>query len=396
MAIEQKRVAMTGNEAVANGIKQINPDVMAAYPITPQTDIVQFFSAYAANGEVDTEVVTVESEHSAMSATIGASAAGARSMTATSSQGLALMWEMLHIASGYRLPIVMPVVNRALSGPINIHCDHSDTMGSLTTGWLQIYGESAQEAYDNLIQAVRIAEDPRVRLPVMVCYDGFITSHGIENLEMLPTEEIRKFVGEYKPERYLLDIDNPVTVGPFQLQDYYTETKVQQAKAVEASREVILEVAREYEAISGRKYGFFESYKLEDAERVIVVLSSTAGTAKAVVNQLRAAGEKVGLLKPRILRPFPAKEMVEALANAKAVAVMDRAETFSTQGGQVFTELRAAFYDAPRRPLMRGYVFGLGGRDTTTREIRRVYSDLSEDLESGRVGRLVTHLDVRE
>ena len=396
MAIEQKRVAMTGNEAVANGIKQVNPDVMAAYPITPQTDIVQFVSAYVANGEMDTEMVTVESEHSAMSATIGAAAAGARSMTATSSQGLALMWEMLHIASGYRLPIVMPVVNRALSGPINIHCDHSDTMGSLTTGWLQIYGESAQEAYDNLIQAMRIAEDPRVRLPVMVCYDGFITSHGIENLELLPEETVRSFVGEYKPENYLLDVDNPVTVGPFQLQNYYTESKYQQTKAIEASMEVILEVAREYEAVSGRKYGFFESYRLEDAERVIVVLSSTAGTTKAVVDELRAAGEKVGLLKPRVIRPFPAKEMIEALSNAKAVAVMDRAETFSGQGGQVFTELRAAFYDAPKRPLMRGYIFGLGGRDTTTREIRRVYSDLSEDIEQGRVKQLVTHLDVRE
>ena len=396
MAGEQKRVAMTGNEAMANGMRQIDPDVVAAYPITPQTDIVQFFSTFAANGAVKTEMVTVESEHSAMSATIGASAAGARAMTATSSQGLALMWEMLHIASGYRLPIVMPMVNRALSGPINIHCDHSDSMGALTTGWLQIYSESAQEAYDNLIQAVRIAEHPDVLLPTMVCQDGFITSHGIENLYLLPDDVVKKFVGEYKPENYVLNLDNPITVGPLQVQDYYTETKAQQSHAMAASKKVILEVAEEYAKISGRKYGLFEAYKTDDAERVIVVLNSTAGTAKAVVDNLRAQGEKVGLLKPRVLRPFPGDELVDALSSAKAVAVMDRAETFSTRGGQVFTEIRAAFYESSKRPLMRNYIFGLGGRDTTTREIQRVFKDLRTDLERGRVDKLVTHLDVRE
>jgi len=393
---QQRKVAMTGNEAVANGMRQINPDVVAAYPITPQTDIVQYFSQFVADGAVKTEFVTVESEHSAMSATIGASAAGARAMTATSSQGLALMWEMLHIASGYRLPIVMPVVNRALSGPINIHCDHSDTMGSLTTGWIQIYSESAQEAYDNLIQAVRIAEHPDVLLPVMVCQDGFITSHGIENLELLEDQDVQRFVGEYKPSHYLLNIKEPVTYGPLALQDYYTEIKAQEAEAMVNAKRVILEVAREYEVLSGRKYGFLEEYRAEDAERIIVVLSSTAGTTKVVVDELRAKGEKVGLVKPRVLRPFPAQELVEALSNAKAVGVMDRAETFSTQGGQLFTELRAAFYDVPKKPLMRNYIFGLGGRDTTTREIRKVFSDLGNDLERGRIEKLVTHLDVRE
>ncbi len=396
MASEQKRVAMTGNEAVANGMRQINPDVVAAYPITPQTDIVQFYSAFAADGLVQTEMVTVESEHSAMSATIGASAAGSRAMTATSSQGLALMYEMLHIASGYRLPIVMPVVNRALSSPINIHCDHSDTMGALTTGWIQIYSESAQEAYDNLIQAVRIAEHPDVLLPVMVCQDGFITSHGIENLSILSDEVVKEFVGEYKPQISVLDIHNPIAVGPLQLQDYYTETKAQEAQAMARAKKVILDIAEEYEKISGRKYGLFEEYKMDDAERVVVVLNSTAGTAKAVVDELRAKGEKVGLLKPRVLRPFPGDELVEALSSAKAVAVMDRAETYSTRGGQVFTEIRAAFYESNKRPLMRDYIFGLGGRDTTTREIKRVFADLAADLERGQVDKLVTHLDVRE
>lgn len=395
MALETKQVAMTGNEAVANAIKQINPDVIAAYPITPQTDIVQFYSTFVANGLVDTQMVTVESEHSAMSATIGASAAGARAMTATSSQGLALMHELLHIASGFRLPIAMPVVNRAVSAPINIHCDHSDTMAALTTGWIQIYGENAQEAYDNMIQAVKIAEDPRVKLPVMVCYDGFITSHAVENLVLLPDEKVKEFVGEYKPTHELFDFDSPVTFGPLVLPDYFSEIKAQQAEAMLAAKEVILEVAKEFEKMSGRKYGYFEGYKLEDAERVIVVMSSTAGTAKAVVNELRAQGEKVGLLKPRVIRPFPAEEYVKALSGAKVVGVMDRAETFSTQGGQLFTELRAAFYEAPERPLMRNYIFGLGGRDTTTAEIRKVFEQLKQDQERGSVDRKVTHLDVR-
>lgn len=395
MAVSHKFVGMTGNEAVANAMKQINPDVIAAYPITPQTDIVQYYSSFVADGQVGTELVTVESEHSAMSATIGASAAGARAMTATSSQGLALMWEMLHIASGDRLPIVMPVVNRAISSPINIHCDHSDTMGSLTTGWLQIYGESAQEAYDNMIQAIRIAEDPRVLLPVMVCFDGFITSHAVDNLELLPDEVVKKFVGQYKPEHPLLNIDDPISVGPLVLPDYFFEMKMQQYQATERAHDVILEVAKEFEKISGRKYGFFEEYKMEDAERVIVVMSSTAGTTKAVVDQLRAKGEKVGLLKPRVMRPFPAKEMVEALSGAKAIAVMDRAETFSTQGGQIFTELRSAFYGAPKLPLMKNYIFGLGGRDTTVRTIQRVFADLAEDLAKGHVDKVVSHLDVR-
>ncbi len=396
MTGEQKKVAMTGDEAVAHGMLQIDPDVVAAYPITPQTEIVQTFSGFVSNGLVKTELVTVESEHSAMSATIGASAAGARAMTATSSQGLALMWEMLHIASGYRLPIVMPVVNRALSAPINIHCDHSDTMGSLTTGWIQIYSESAQEAYDNLIQAVRIAEHADVLLPVMVCQDGFITSHGIENLSLLPDKDVKDFIGDYKPENYLLNMEKPVTVGPLQLQDYYTETKAQEAQAMLRSKQVILDIADEYAKISGRQYGFFEAYHMDDAERVIVVLSSAAGTTKAVVDRLRAKGEKVGLVKPRVIRPFPAKELVDALSSAQAIAVMDRAETFSTVGGQVFTELRSAFYESAKRPLMQNYIFGLGGRDTTTREINKVFEDLSHSLEKGRVDNLVTHLDVRE
>lgn len=392
----RQQVAMTGNEAVAHAMRQINPDVVAAYPITPQTDIVQFFSQFVADGLVKTEFVTVESEHSAMSATIGAAAAGARAMTATSSQGLALMWEMLHIASGYRLPIVMPVVNRTLSGPINIHCDHSDTMGALTTGWIQLYSESAQEAYDNMIQAVRIAEHPDVLLPVMVCQDGFITSHGIESLEVLSDEEVSQFVGEFRPAYSVLDVERPVTVGPLVLPDYLFEMKLQQARAMEISRRVILEVGQDFARLTGRRYGFYEGYKLEDAERVIVVLSSTAGTTKAVVDELRRKGEKVGLLKPRVIRPFPAAELREALSRARAVAVLDRADSFSTQGGPLFGEIKAAFFEATKRPLMRNYIFGLGGRDVGTSQIESVFADLADDIRTGFVKSSVSYLDVRE
>ena len=269
-------------------------------------------------------------------------------------------------------------------------------MGSLTTGWIQLYSESAQEAYDNLIQAVRIAEHPDVLLPVMVCQDGFITSHGIENLNLLPDEVVKEFVGEYKPEHYLLNLENPITVGPLALQDSYTEVKYQQAKAMENAKQVILDIAAEYEKISGRKYGLFEAYKMEDAERAIVVLSSTAGTAKAVVDNLRAKGEKVGLLKPRVLRPFPKRNWWTLCPQCRQWQFMDRAETFSTAGGQLFVELRSAFYESEKRPLMKNYILGLGGRDTTTREITKVYSDLAAALEKGRVEELITHLDVRE
>lgn len=392
----QKRAAMTGNEAVAYGMKQIEPDVVAAYPITPQTDIVEKFSSYVADGEVDTEFVTVESEHSAMSATIGAAAAGVRAMTATSSNGLAFMWEVVYIASGSRLPIVMPVVNRALSGPINIHCDHSDTMGTRDSGWIQLYSESAQEAYDNLIQAVRIAEHPDVRLPVMVMQDGFITSHGMENLNVLEDELVKKFVGTFKSENPLLQVNKPTTFGPLDLQDFYFEHKRQQVEGMEQAKRVILEIAKEYEELTGRQYSYFESYRLDDAEVAIVVLSSTAGTTKVVVDELREQGLKVGLLKPRVLRPFPANEYADALKHLKAVAVMDRSETFSTNGGPVFSELRSAMFELEKRPLMTNYVFGLGGRDIWTKDIKGVFEELFEIAKTGQVKNKVNYLGVRD
>lgn len=393
---KSSRVTLTGNEAVALAMKQIDPDVVAAYPITPQTDIVQSFSSFVADGRVRTQFVTVESEHSAMSATLGASAAGARAMTATSSQGLALMHEVLYITSSLRLPVVMPVVNRALSGPINIHCDHSDTMGSRDCGWIQLFSENAQEAYDNTLQAVRIAEHPDVLLPVMVCQDGFTISHCVENLEVLDDDVVREFIGEYRPDHYLLDLKRPFSIGTFALQNYYFEFKRQQADAMERSPGVIQEIGKEFGRLTGREYGLFEAYRLEDAEIAVVVLSSTAGTAKDVVDELRDEGIRAGLLKPRVFRPFPHRELAGALGHVKALAVMDRADSFSTQGGALFMELRSAMYDLPSRPPMVDYIFGLGGRDVGVEDVRRVYRDLQDLARTGRYRSLVNYLGVRE
>lgn len=393
----QERIALTGNEAMALAMKQINPDVVAAYPITPATEIVQLFSSYVANGMVKTEFITVESEHSALSAVLGASAAGVRAMTATSSQGLAYMFEVLYIAASNRLPIVMPVVNRALSGPINIHGDHSDTMGAREAGWIQLYSENTQEAYDNLIQAMRIAEHPTVQLPVMVCMDGFIISHALENLEILSDEDVKGFVSEFTPQRpALLDLDNPVTVGPLALYDYYMEIKRSQAEAMLTAKPTILQVAKEYEALTGRRYDLLQAYKLEDAELAIVVLSSTAGTCRVVVDELRQQGIKAGVLKPRVFRPFPYQEIKAALAQVKAVAIMDRVDSYAGFGGPLYKEILAALYDAPARPPAVNYIYGLGGRDVNLNDIRSVYRDLEQVASTGQVRESLRYLGVRE
>ncbi len=392
-----QKVALTGNEAAAFAMRQIDPDVVAAYPITPQTEIVQHFSSFVHDGRVRTEFVTVESEHSAMSACIGSAAAGARTMTATCSQGLALMWEMLYIASAFRLPLVMPVVNRALSGPINIHCDHSDAMGARDSGWIQLYSESAQEVYDNLIQAVRIAEHAQVHLPVMVCQDGFVTSHGLENLEIEPDEAVRAFVGEYRPEYHLLDPERPITMGPLALQNAYFEARRQLAAAMHEAKPVILAVAREFEALTGRSYGFFEAYRMADAELVAVALNSTAGTLKEAVDELRRQGTRAGLLKPRVFRPFPWEEMADALTRPgiRAVAVLDRADTNSTLGGPLFNDVRAALFDAGRRPPVKNYIYGLGGRDVSFAELVSVFGDLRATARDGGTDTPVTYLGVQ-
>ncbi|MGB9587709.1 MAG: pyruvate ferredoxin oxidoreductase [Armatimonadota bacterium] len=378
-------------------MKQINPDVCAAYPITPQTEIMQIFASYVADGLVDTELVTVESEHSAMSASIGAAAAGARSMTATSSQGLALMWEMLYIAAGLRLPIVMPMVNRALSAPINIHCDHSDSMGCRDSGWIQINSENAQEVYDNLIQAIRIAEHPEIQLPAMVTFDGFIISHGMEIVDTLTDDDVRAFIGPYKPAYSLLDVDHPITVGAIDFTDYYFEHRRALAEPMFRAHKVIEEVAAEFEQKFGRKYGLFEAYKMEDAEVAIVVLGSTAGTAKVIVDELREQGIKAGLVKIRVFRPFPYRQLADMLSGVQAVAVMDRSDGLSGFGGPVFGEVRSALYDAKQRPIVVDYVYGLGGRDITLEHISSVYQELLTIQKTGEVPtQLVKYLGVRE
>ncbi len=387
-----KTLALTGNEAGAYALKQIDPDVVPAYPITPQTELMQTFSQYVADGVVRTEMILVESEHSAMSAAVGASAAGSRVMSATSANGLALMWEIVYIAASCRLPIVMAVVNRALSGPINIHADHSDSMGCRDSGWIQIYGENPQEVYDNMVQALRIAEHKDVLLPVMTTHDGFIISHTVERVDVLEDEPVKKFVGEYSPRYPLLDTAHPVTYGPLDLQDYYFEHKKQQAEAMKYAKRVILEVGEEYGKLSGRPYGFFDEYQTKDADYIVVALGSTAGTAKAAVDEMRERGEKVGVLKLRVFRPFPAPELAQALAGAKAVAVLDRSEGFSSIGGPVFQEVRSALYRKSPIPVS-GYVYGLGGRDITPEMIEGVFADLKD-------GRLhedeACHLGVRE
>lgn len=390
------RERLSGNEATAIAMKQINPDVVAAFPITPSTEIPQYFSTFVSNGEVDTEFVAVESEHSAMSATIGAEAAGARAMTATSANGLSLMWEMIYIASSLRLPIVMALVNRAVSGPLNIHNDHSDAMGVRDAGWIMLFSENNQEAYDNMLMAHRIAEHKDVQLPVMVCQDGFITSHSIENIELENDEEVKKFVGQYKPEHYLLNDKEPIAIGPLDLQAYLFEHKAQQAEAMKNAKKVIKEVAEEFEKWTGRKYEFFEKYKLDDAEIAIVCMNSTAGTTKAVVDELREKGIKAGLLKLRMFRPFPAEEIAEALQRLKAVAILDKADSLNSAGGALFEDVTSAMYVNKKQVPMVNYIYGIGGRDTTTMQIESVYNDLQEIVKTGETGNPYRYLGLRK
>jgi pyruvate ferredoxin oxidoreductase alpha subunit len=388
--------AKTGNEAMAEAMRQINPDVCAAYPITPATEIMQIFAGFVNDGLVKTELITVESEHSAMSASMGAAASGARTMTATSSQGLALMYEMLYIAAGYRLPIVMAEVNRALSGPINIHCDHSDTMGGRDAGWIQIFSENAQEAYDNMLQAIRVAEHPDVQLPAMATTDGFIISHGMENVEILPDEAVRKFVGEYQPAFSLLNTTKPFTVGAADLQDYYFEHRRAAAEGMRAAKRVIQEVGAEFGKTFGRSYGLFDTYKLEDAQVALVALGSTAGTARVAVDNLRQRGVKAGLIKVRVFRPFPAEELAAALAKVGAIAVMDRSDAFSGQCGPLAIELKSALYDAGLHPKVKNYVYGLGGRDIHYTELEKIMEQTLQAPEPNDLDSRLIYWGVRE
>ena len=387
------RERLSGNDAVAYAMKQINPDVMGAYPITPSTEIPQYFSSYVDNGEVDTEFIPVESEHSAMSTCIGAEAAGCRAISATSSCGLIYMAEMLYVAASDRLPITLAVSCRALSGPININNDHSDAMSVRDAGWLMLFAETNQEAYDNYLQAMRIGE--AVGLPIMICQDGFITSHAIENIELVETEKVREFVGEYKPEGGLLKA--PMAVGAYATPAFYMEAKRQQAQAMMDAKEVIKKVGAEFGAMTGRTYGLIEKYEMDDAEEAIVIIGSSAGTAKEAIKELRAQGRKVGMIKVRSFRPFPSEEIVEALKGVKAFAVMDKDDSFNGHCGPMYAEVAASLYAAGvSGPKGISYIYGLGGRDVRVESIQHVFADLKEIAETGNIGETYRYLDVRE
>lgn len=391
-----EHTSLTGNDAVGTAMAQINPDVVAAFPITPQTELMHKFAEFWADGKVDTEVILVESEHSAMSAVVGSAAAGARSMTATSANGFALMWEIVYIAASLRLPIVMPVVNRALSGPINIHCDHSDTMGGRDSGWVQLFGENTQEVYDNVIMAVRIAEHKDVRLPVMCTFDGFIISHTQEVVDILDRDEVQKFIGPHKPLNALLDINHPVTYGPLDLQDYYFEHKRQQVEAMKFVPKVVRDVAADYEKLTGRKYDLIEVYGPKDAEVSIVALGSTAGTTKEVVDRLNEQGKKVNLVKIRMFRPWPHEEIVAALKDKKAIAVLDRSDSFGAYGGPVYMEIRSSLLGEVKEDRVVNYIYGLGGRDINLVEVEGVYNDLFEIAKTGKIKDRRSFIGVRE
>ena len=391
-----KKVLMSGNEAVATALRQINPDVFPAFPITPSTEIPQYFSNYVSNGLVDTEFITVESEHSSMSAAMGASAAGARALTATSSAGLAFMWEVLGVTASSRLPVALAAVCRALTGPLNINCDHSDTMGARDSGWIQLYAEDNQEAYDNMVLAFNIAEHKDVMLPIMICQDGFITSHAMMNMELLDDDTVKNFVGEREPVDYLLNPEEKFAVGPYAVSDYYMESRKAQAHAMENAKQVILDVAKDFEKISGRKYGLIEEYKMDDAEYAMVIIGSAAGTAKEAIDQMRAEGEKVGLIKIRSFRPFPGAEIAKSLKKCKAVAVMDRSEAFSTNGGPVGAETMQAMYTAGCTAKAINVMYGIGGRDVTVDDMKGVYKTLMEIAETGETGPTYRYMGLRD
>lgn len=391
---EQKIVSATGNMMVTEAFRQADPDVVCAYPITPQTTIVEGFAKCVANGQVHTEFVTVESEHSSMSACIGSAQAGARTFTATSSQGLAYMYEELPIAAGMRLPIVMANANRAISAPINIHCDHSDVMGARDTGWLLFFAEDAQEAYDNTMIAIRTAEDKDVQLPVMTTLDGFITTHAMERAELMNDETAKEFLGERTPFYPLLNTENPIAAGMFADQDSYFELHKALRDAVTASKPVIKRIGDEWAELSGRPFDFVDAWGCDDADYIIVVLGSAAGNARHQARLLREKGVKAGVARIRVFRPFPYEELVAALHGAKAVAVLDRSENFGGEYGPVGLEVATALYNAKETIPLKNYMFGLGGHDVTLEQMEQVYEDL-EKLAAGTIDGSIEYLGNR-
>lgn len=401
---KQKLMGLNGDEAVAYATKQVNPDVVAAYPITPQTIIVERYSEYVADGEVDTNFVAVESEHSALSTSVGASAAGARAFTATAANGLALMWEILYIASGLRLPIVMAVVNRALSGPINIHNDHSDGMGARDSGWIQIYCENAQEVYDSSIMAWRIAEHLKIQTPIMICLDGFTLSHTMENVMTIDDETIKKFVGErpfLEVEGHMgkgelrLNPDMPFTMGPLDLQDFYFEHKIHQVEAMNNALKYIKDIDEEWAELSGRKYEYLVPYLMDDAEVAVIGLGSAMGTVRYVVNELREEGVKAGMVRMRLFRPFPTEALIKAIGDLPVLGVMEKCISFGAPASPLMEEIMTAYYDEEKKPLIANYVHGLGGRDTSKKMVREVYDSLLKIKKDGKVKTRMSYIGVR-
>jgi len=389
-----KIVAITGAGAMSECMRQINPDVVPAFPITPSTQVIEDFSQFVADGKVDTEIITVESEHSAMSACLGAAIAGGRVMTATSSAGMALMWEMLYIAASMRQPIILSLINRALSAPINIHADHSDAMGARDAGWIQLYAENNQEAYDNLIMAPKIAENMDVRLPIMVCMDGFIISHCVQTMQLEDDDKVKEFIGEFESTYPLLDTVHPATWGALDLQNYYIEHKRAQHMAMKNAKKIIQKVSAEFAAFFGRNYDLFESYRLDDAERVIIAINSVCGEIKEVIDDRREAGDKVGLLKIRSFRPFPYDEIAQALEGVKIVTVLDRSESMGAYG-PLFVEIRTALFDASKKPMVYNRIFGLGGRELFMSDIHDIFDENKTYLKTGKVEKMFDYLKVR-
>ncbi len=394
---KKERIAgLTGDEAVAVAVKQCDVDLIAAYPITPQTVMVERLSEFVASGELDAEFVPVESEHSALSVVTAAALTGARVFTATCSQGLALMFEILYIASSLRTPIVMAIANRALSAPINIHCDHSDTMGARDSGWIQLYAENVQEVYDLIFQAYKIAENRSVLLPVMVCLDGFTLSHTLERVALLDDMVALKYLPDKPCYPYPIDPEKPATYGPLALQDFYYEFKRQQVEAMKNALKVIPEAMKEFHSISGREYSFFSAYGLEDADVAVISLGSASGTLRHVAKQLRKEGAKVASVKLTVFRPFPTEELLKALEDVKVIITMDRCVSFGAVGGPLFEDLRAAFYDYDKRPVIADIVYGLGGRDLTPEDAKAVFKYGLEIAKTGVVPEKVKFIGVRE
>jgi len=390
-----KLTGMNGNTAVAYAVKQAEVDVIAAYPITPQTIIVERLSEYVNNGELNAAFIPVESEHTALSACVGASLAGARVFTATASQGLALMYEILWIASALRTTVVMALANRALSAPINIHCSHDDAYAARDTGWIELFAENVQEAYDLTLQAFRISEDKRVLLPTIVNLDGFILTHSLEGLYVLDDKDVKEFLPPKEPV-LPIDPDNPITYGPLDLYDYYIEHKRQQAEAMKNSYGPIKEIHRKYSEFTGRKYAPLKTFGMEDAEVAMMILGSSAGTARYVARKLRKNGKKVGVISLTVYRPFPVDEIREALKGVKAVAVMDRSYSFGSPGAQLYMDVAAALYNEKERPLLFNVIYGLGGRDLKPEHVAWVFEKAEEVARTGEVREPQIWIGVRE